>query len=69
MTYRRLSRRSAGVSLRCRGCHRTATASNMSADRLAEMIGWWRADDGDWCLLCQEERGRVPELLVRIVPR
>lgn len=66
MTYRRLARTPAGVSLRCRGCLRAATASNLTADRLAEMLGWCREDDGDWCVQCQWERGRVPDLAGRI---
>jgi hypothetical protein len=38
----------------------------MSATRLAEMLSWHRADDGDWCIECQWQRGRTPRLARRI---
>ena len=56
----------AGVLLRCRGCGCTATADRISAGRLAEMISWHRAPDGDWCLLCQWRRGHTPRCVVQL---
>ncbi len=69
MSIRRLSGTTAGVYLRCRGCARTATAGGLTADRLAQMLGWRRADDGDWCVLCQWRRGSTPDFVERIARR
>lgn len=69
MSIRRLSGTSKGVSLRCRGCASTATADQFTADRLAQMIGWRRDDDGDWCVRCQWQRGRRPDFVARLVSR
>lgn len=66
---RRTRSGSRGVSLFCLGCGRTATAERMTASALAEMIGWERADDGDWCLECQWARGRTPALAFRVARR
>lgn len=57
---------SAGVLLRCRGCGCTATAEGISATRLAEMISWHRAPDGDWCVFCQWQRGHTPRFVARL---
>ena len=64
----RMERRagSAGVLLRCYGCGCTATADRISANRLAEMISWHRAPDGDWCLICQWRRGHTPRCVARL---
>ncbi len=53
----------------CRGCARTVTAVGLTADRLAQMLGWRRADDGDWCVLCQWRRGSTPDSVERIARR
>ena len=66
MVIRRLSGACEGVSLRCRGCGRTATASSLSAATLADLLGWRRRDDGDWCVLCQWNRGTTPRFVERI---
>ena len=55
-----------GVSLRCRGCTRTATADQFSATQLAEMLSWHRAPDGDWCVECQWKRDRTPRFVARV---
>ncbi len=52
--------------LRCKGCGRAATANRMSAERLADLLSWHRADDGDWCIECQWRRGHTPRLAHRI---
>lgn len=49
-----------GVLLRCGGCGRTATAERMSATQLADLLSWDRANDGDWCIECQWQRGHAP---------
>lgn len=59
-------RSSAGVSLRCCACGRTATAEQISATRLAELLSWHRAEDGDWCVLCQWQRDHMPRFAARI---
>ena len=38
----------------------------LSATRLAEMLCWYRAPDGDWCFFCQWKRGRPPRCVARL---
>ena len=59
-------RSAAGISLRCCACGRTATADRLSATRLAELLSWHRAEDGDWCVLCQWQRQHMPRFVARI---
>jgi hypothetical protein len=61
-----MRRSSAGISLRCCACGRTATADHISATRLAELLSWHRAEDGDWCVLCQWQRAHTPRVVARI---
>ena len=55
-----------GVSMRCRGCGRTVAAAQMSATQLADLLSWDRADDGDWCIECQWDQGRIPAFARRL---
>ncbi len=69
MSPRRFSRMSPGASLRCRGCNKGVTATNFRADDLAEMLGWRRDADGDWCFTCQWRLGRTPRAVRRALRR
>ena len=59
-------RTSASSLLRCRGCACTVTADTLTPSELADMLGWARDDDEDWCVDCQWKRGRTPRFVRRI---
>ena len=43
------------VELSCKGCRKPARA-DLEPSRLSQLLGWTQDRDGDWCVICQQQR-------------
>lgn len=46
----------AAVRLSCKGCRKIARVDIDDPLRVYQLVGWRQDVDGDWCVICQEQR-------------
>lgn len=46
----------AAIALSCKGCRKTAKVDIDYPLQAYELVRWIRDVDGDWCVICQEQR-------------